>query len=136
MSNKKRMTYCFLHKEECEDEKMIKIIEIKKGKIKQTNVCQNCIKKYIEQSNEYVLESVPDDVNDLINFLIENKEQIKEKQCSDCKKENYDNFNCCKKDNSLENKIEKLKVKMAAAVAIEDYETAAIIKKEIEKIMN
>lgn len=128
MSDKKRMTYCFLHKEECEDEKMIKIIEIKKGKIKQTNVCQNCIKKYIEQSNEYVLESVPDDVNNLINFLIENKEQIKEKQCSDCKKEDSNDF--------VENKIEKLKVKMAAAVAIEDYETAAIIKKEIEKIMN
>lgn len=129
------MKFCSLHKEEVDEEKMIKIIEIKNGKIQQTSVCQDCMKKHLEKENIELIENIPENVNEIIEFFMEKKEEVKKDKCLNCKK-NDSEEPLEQKNKSIKEKIKELEKKMADAVVIEDYETAAIIKKQIDKIKN
>lgn len=119
------MEFCPFHKKDCEDIEMITIIELKKGKIKQIKVCQNCVSKYLGVVS--LVDHVPEDMNDIIEMFLCNKELIDE--CPNCLEINSEN-------NPLTNeqKVKILENKMAAAVRVEDYEAAAMIKKQIEII--
>lgn len=127
------MGFCNLHKKEIDDEKMIKIIEIKNGKIQQTSICQECMKKHLEKENINLIENIPENINEIIEFFMERKEKIKKDKCLDCKKNDSEEY-VEPKNKSVKEKIKELEKKMADAVAIEDYETAAIIKKQLDKI--
>jgi protein-arginine kinase activator protein McsA len=96
------MEFCPLNNKNCEKEKIINIIQLKKGKIKEINVCNDCVCDYAENN-------LLDDIGPLKNLV----ETIEE---------------------SPEYKLSNLKNKMAAAIEIEDYEAAAIIKKKIEDL--
>jgi len=81
---------CPLNKKDCNKEKIINIIELKKGKIKETNICENCLDSYLE--NQTSSQLPPEAFSENLT----------------------------------------LKEKMNAAIEAEDYETAALIKKQIE----
>lgn len=126
------MNFCDLHKENCEN--IVNIIEFKKGKIKELNVCLDCLINYLDINQ-------PSEINQ--KQLSELKHLIANSRCSKCnlnKKDLYtnkllcpycyENFNITKK----EDKIFLIKTKMKAAIEVEDYETASILKKELEMI--
>lgn len=119
------MEFCPFHKKDCEDIEMITIIELKKGKIKQTKICQNCVSKHLGIVN--LVDYVPEDVESILEMFLSNKESIDE--CPNCLELNSENSPI-----TNEQKVRILESKMAAAVKTEDYETAAMIKKQIEVI--
>lgn len=115
------MDFCPFHKEKCEPEKMVHIIQLKKSKIQEVVVCQDCIFKHFNFEIN-LPDSLPEEIDNVISFFLDfdkESEQINEEI-----------------ETSKEQKIKKLQNKMAAAVKIEDYETAAQIKKQIEKVNN
>jgi protein-arginine kinase activator protein McsA len=119
------MEFCPFHKKDCNELEMITIIELKKGKIKQTKICQECASKYLESVN--IMESIPESIKDLMDLFLENKGLIDD--CPKCLEENFDD-----KAITAEQKIKILESKMAAAIKIEDYEAAAMLKKQIKII--
>lgn len=127
------MKFCELHKEQCEDDKIVNIIEFKKGKIKETNICLDCLCKYIDSP-----EIFEKDINDIKSLIYKNecpKCGMSEKElktskliCENC----LSYFKIIKK----EDKLNLFENKIAAAIETENYESAAIFKKEIERIKN
>ena len=115
------MDFCPFHKKNCEEIKMITIIELKKGKIKEIKICEDCAQSYIKETNS--LSDLPDDPKELLKLIL-----LKE-ECIECNIING-------KELTKEQKIMILENKIAAAVEKEDYETAAIIKKQIGEIKN
>lgn len=141
------MGFCNFHKEECDDEKIIKIIELKQGKIKEIEICEDCIAKYLETETKNILEEIPESIEELVNLFLESKKtQNKYKNEERCKvcgtlKEHHLCPNCIKKIDHKElspkeKKIKTLKEKMATAISEENYEAAAVLKKELERIMS
>jgi protein-arginine kinase activator protein McsA len=125
------MEFCDLHKNKCDN--VIHIIEFKNNKIKESNICLDCLCNFLN-----------------LNYFDLNNLKIKElknltNRCPDCdlnKKDLYSSKLLCNtcyeyfKVTKKEDKINLIKNKMAAAIEVEDYETAAIFKKEIERIKN
>lgn len=126
------MNFCDLHKEYCDN--IVNIIEFKKGKIKELNICLNCL---IDNLNIDEASKIDKKQLNKIKSLINNSDCPK---CALNKKDIYTNKLLCPycyehfKINKKEDKISLFETKIAAAVELEDYETAAILKKEIEKI--
>lgn len=121
------MEFCSFHNEDCEEAEMITIIELKKGKIKQTKICQNCMSEYIGTVS--LVDSIPESMEELIHLFLE--EKIPTEECTNCIETNTN-----EKDASQEQKI-KIKIlqnKLAAAIKVEDYEAAALIKEKINNI--
>ena len=104
---------------------MVTIIELKKGKIIQTKICQECFSKRVEETQ--LLGGLPDDPAALLDLFLKDKSY--DEDCAECAMLNLDEGEVSK-----DQKIKALESKMAAAVRVEDYEAAALIKKEIEKI--
>lgn len=115
------MDFCPFHKKKCEEIKMITIIELKKGKIKEIKICEDCACNYFKEINS--LNELPDDPKEVLNLILSKEE------CIECNIING-------KELTKEQKMVILEKKIAAAVEEEDYETAAIIKKQIEEIKN
>jgi len=119
------MEFCPFHKKNCEEFEMITIIELKKGKIKQTKICQECASKYL--GTVHSMDSLPDSIGELMDAFLGNKELVEE--CPTCLEENS-----CSNSITSEQKIKILESKLAAAIKIEDYETAAMLKNQIKII--
>lgn len=126
------MKYCNLHKDYCE--KIINLIQFKKGKIIELNVCMDCLCQYLDT-----------EIFDLCSIDISKIEEIEpfitKNNCPQCglnKKDLYGSkplcLNCYLHFNLKENKAILIKNKMAVAIKIEDYESAAILKKELENL--
>ena len=105
---------------------MITIIELKKGKIKQTKICEDCASKHIQSLS--IMTDLPEEPKDILDLFL-NYES--DQECSSCLTLNVEEDKM-----SPEQRIKILESKMAAAVKVEDYESAAMIKKQIEKIRN
>jgi protein-arginine kinase activator protein McsA len=121
------MDFCPFHGQDCEESKMITIVELKKGSIKQTKICEECVAKHLQEVS--IMSGLPEDPKDILDLFINHKEDFTE--CTKCITLNAD-----EEKMSPEQRISILKNKMAAAIEVEDYETAAKIKQEIEKLRN
>lgn len=123
------MDFCPFHNQSCEESKMITIIELKNGKIIQTKICEDCISKHMKEQS--ILSELPDDPKDILGVFMKVRRDKGELECPTCLTLNVEESKM-----SLEQRIKVLEGKMAAAVKVEDYETAAKVKKEIEQIKN
>jgi protein-arginine kinase activator protein McsA len=119
------MDFCPFHKENCKEVEMITIIELKKGKIKQTKICQNCISSYLGTVS--LVDSIPESIEEIVSLFLEDRSPVEE--CASCTE-----MNTNEEYLSQEQKIKILQNKLAAAIKVEDYETAAVIKKQINTI--
>lgn len=119
------MEFCAFHQDNCDDEKMITIIELKRGKITQTKICQECFSKRVVF--EQLANEVPQGPDELLDVLLRDKSY--DQDCVRCIMLNNEENKM-----SSEQKIKILESKIAVAVKVEDYETAAAIKKEIDRI--
>jgi protein-arginine kinase activator protein McsA len=127
------MGYCDLHKKQCEN--IVNIIQFKNGKIVELNACVDCLCDYL---GSYDFDILNVDHKKIESLVYKN-------QCPKCKLDEKDLRGksllcsyCCSyfKIIKKEDKINLMKDKIAAAIKVEDYESAAIFKKEIENIKN
>lgn len=125
------MEFCNFHKGYCK--KIVNIIEFKKGKIKELNLCMDCLCNYLNIDEPSLINEK--DISEIKNLVDEcykcglNKKDLYSNKllCPYC----YNHFSINKK----EDKISLIKSKIKYAVEIEDYENALILKKELENIL-
>ena len=80
------MEFCPLNNENCEKEKIINIIQLKKGKIKEINICNDCICDYEENKIES-LKNLVETIEESPKHKLFN---LKNKMAAAIENENYE----------------------------------------------